>query len=126
MTKTTPYGAANSDHAQWFADPSERQRLQVTAVASGSDERYLRSRGASHFIARGEPLPPRRFHGVLDAAGLGAEALAAVADGGTYVGLWPGSEPAGERDIRVGVFVTTVSELPEESISWCIAAASTA
>ncbi|MDN3258584.1 zinc-binding dehydrogenase, partial [Streptomyces sp. CSDS2] len=41
------------------------------------------------------------FDGVLDTASLGTAALAAVRDGGAYAGLWPGSEPAAERGIRV-------------------------
>ena len=38
---------------------------------------------------------------MLDAAGLGNEAIAAVQDGGSYVGLWPGQEQDSERGVRV-------------------------
>ncbi|MFD7066663.1 NADP-dependent oxidoreductase [Streptomyces sp. NPDC059913] len=78
------------------------QGLGVTALASPADEEFLRSRGAERFLPRGERPAPGGWDGVLDAAGLGAEALAAVRDGGAYVGLWPGREPSPERGVRVG------------------------
>jgi NADPH:quinone reductase-like Zn-dependent oxidoreductase len=40
--------------------------------------------------------------GVLDAAVIGAPALAFVRDAGAYAGVIPGAEPAGVRAIRVG------------------------
>ncbi|MER5738129.1 NADP-dependent oxidoreductase [Streptomyces sp. NPDC002262] len=75
--------------------------LDVTALASADDEEFLASRGADHFLARTRTPEPAAFDGVLDAAGLGRAALAAVRDGGTYIGLWPGREPETERGIRV-------------------------
>ncbi|MGW3396264.1 NADP-dependent oxidoreductase [Streptomyces hydrogenans] len=75
--------------------------LEVTALASADDEEFLASRGADHFLPREEPLALAAYDGVLDAAGLGRAALAAVRDGGTYIGLWPGREPECERGIRI-------------------------
>jgi NADPH:quinone reductase-like Zn-dependent oxidoreductase len=75
--------------------------LEVTALASARDEQFLRVRGSDHFLHRDEPLPPAAFDGVIDAALLGGPALAPVRDGGTYIGVWPGQEPAPERGIRI-------------------------
>ncbi|MFD8566738.1 NADP-dependent oxidoreductase [Streptomyces sp. NPDC059639] len=75
--------------------------LKVTALASARDEQFLRARGADHFLPRDEPLPSATFDGVIDAALLGDTALAPVRDGGTYIGVWPGQEPAPERGVRI-------------------------
>ncbi|MGD6756573.1 NADP-dependent oxidoreductase [Streptomyces sp. BH105] len=75
--------------------------LKVTALASAGDEEFLRSRGADDFLSRAQTPPPASFDGVVDAAVLGEAALAPVRDGGSYVGVWPGQEPAAERGIRV-------------------------
>ncbi|MBO1330464.1 NADP-dependent oxidoreductase [Streptomyces sp. VRA16 Mangrove soil] len=75
--------------------------LKVTALASARDEEFLTTRGADHFLPRDEPLPAGAFDGVIDTALLGVTALAAVSDGGAYIGVWPGQEPAPERGIRV-------------------------
>ena len=80
---------------------AHRQGLEVTALASVDDMPFLISRGANQFLPRGANLAPAAFDGVLDAAGLGHEAIAAVRDGGSYVGLWPGQEPVPERGVRV-------------------------
>ncbi|WP_425841112.1 NADP-dependent oxidoreductase [Streptomyces fractus] len=76
--------------------------LKVTALASAHDERFLRGRGADHFLPREQTPPPATFDGVVDAAVLGGAALAPVRDGGSYIGVWPGQEPAAERGVRVG------------------------
>ncbi|MER6994882.1 NADP-dependent oxidoreductase [Streptomyces sp. NPDC000410] len=78
-----------------------RRGLVVTALASPSDEDFVRALGATHFIPRTGPLPSGTVDGVLDAAVLGAAALASVRDGGTYTGVIPGAEPSPERGIRV-------------------------
>ncbi|NBE50452.1 NADP-dependent oxidoreductase [Streptomyces boluensis] len=80
---------------------AHRHGLVITALAAAGDAEFLASRGADHFVARGAALAPAAFDGVLDAAGLGAEAIAAVRDGGSYAGLWPGQEPRAERGIRI-------------------------
>ncbi|MFD6288333.1 NADP-dependent oxidoreductase [Streptomyces sp. NPDC060205] len=74
--------------------------LKVTALASARDEEFLRTRGADHFLPRDEPLPPATFDGVIDAALLGDKALTPLHYDGTYIGVWPGQEPAPERGIR--------------------------
>ena len=76
--------------------------LHVTALASPGDAEFLAARGADSFVPRGRALDAAAFDGVLDTALLGHEALAAVADGGAYAGVWPGQEPRAERGIRVG------------------------
>ncbi|MGW4340582.1 NADP-dependent oxidoreductase [Rhodococcus koreensis] len=75
--------------------------LIVTAVASADDAAFLQDRGAEDFVVRGQSLTRAHFDGVLDAAGIGGDAIAAVRDGGAYVGLWPGQEPEPERDVRI-------------------------
>ncbi|MDI3404725.1 NADP-dependent oxidoreductase [Streptomyces cavernicola] len=75
--------------------------LEVTALAADEDAEFLASRGAAHFLPRTQAPEAGRFDGALDAAGLGAPALAAVRDGGAYVGLWPGQEPEADRGIRI-------------------------
>ncbi|WP_420034976.1 NADP-dependent oxidoreductase [Streptomyces sp. cg28] len=72
--------------------------IEVTAYASEADEALTRSFGATTFVARG--TTPAPVDAVLDAAFIGAEALAWVRDGGAYVGVIPGAEPASERGVR--------------------------
>ncbi|MFJ8163126.1 NADP-dependent oxidoreductase [Streptomyces sp. NPDC096136] len=79
-----------------------RAGLVVTALAGEGDEELVRALGATEFVPRGS-APAARVDGVLDAAVLGAPALAAVRDGGAYVGLIPGAAPAAERGVRVAV-----------------------
>ncbi|MFE6911808.1 NADP-dependent oxidoreductase [Streptomyces erythrochromogenes] len=74
--------------------------LVVTALAGEGDEELVRSLGAAAFVPRGG-APAGPVDGVLDAAVLGAAALAQVRDGGVYVGLIPHHAPAAERGIRV-------------------------
>ncbi|MFF4974607.1 NADP-dependent oxidoreductase [Streptomyces sp. NPDC001083] len=103
---------------------AHRQGLKVTGLDSAAHEDYLLSRGADHFLTRGQPLPAACFDGVLDAARLGGEALAAVRDGGVYAGLWPGQEPESERGIRVdalgvradGALLTELSALADQGV----------
>lgn len=72
--------------------------LKVTALAGADDEELVRGLGAGAFVARGGELPSD-VDGVLDAAGLGAAALAAVRDGGVLVRVLPG-EGSAERGVR--------------------------
>ncbi|MBO0518140.1 zinc-binding dehydrogenase, partial [Streptomyces beijiangensis] len=64
------------------------------------DEELVRALGADRFVLRDGPLDGG-YDGVLDAAVLGAAALAAVRDGGAYAGVIPGASPASERGVRV-------------------------
>ncbi|RPF41170.1 NADPH:quinone reductase-like Zn-dependent oxidoreductase [Streptomyces sp. Ag109_G2-6] len=79
-----------------------RAGLVVTGLAGEGDEEFVRSLGATGFVPRGA-APAGPVDGVLDTAVLGAPALAFVRDGGAYVGLIPGAEPAQERGVRVAV-----------------------
>jgi NADPH2:quinone reductase len=75
--------------------------LRVVAQASDRDHDWLRSIGADAVIGR-DGRPDRPVDGVLDAATLGAPALAAARDGGAYVTVLDPA-PQAERDIRVDV-----------------------
>ena len=84
------------------------QGVRIVAQGRPGDEEFLRGRGATWFVSRDEELSEavRRFvpegvDGVLDAAALGAPALAAVRDGGIFVSVSPGVVPAPERDVVV-------------------------
>ncbi|WP_187977469.1 NADP-dependent oxidoreductase [Mycetocola sp. JXN-3] len=72
----------------------------VTGLARSGDREFVEGRGARLI----ESLEGN-FDAVFDAANLGAPALAVVRDGGAYVGVHPGSEPAAERDIAVSAVI---------------------
>ncbi|MFJ5553248.1 NADP-dependent oxidoreductase [Streptomyces sp. NPDC093225] len=78
-----------------------RAGLVVTALAGAADEELVRSLGAARFVPRGGAVEPGSFDGVLDFAVLGEPALEWVRDGGAYVGVHPGAEPAPVRGVRV-------------------------
>jgi NADPH:quinone reductase-like Zn-dependent oxidoreductase len=82
-----------------------RAGWRVTALARDSDEDFLVRAGAEPVTE----LPSRSFDAVLDAAVLLEPALAAVRDGGAFVGVAPGSPVAAER----GIAVHTVSVEPD-------------
>lgn len=77
-----------------------RAGYAVTALAGADDEALVRTLGATAFVPRGS-APAGPVDGVVDAAVLGAAALAHVREGGVYVGLRPGGAPAAERGVRV-------------------------
>ncbi|MER5572450.1 NADP-dependent oxidoreductase [Streptomyces massasporeus] len=74
--------------------------ISVTGLAREGDEAFVRSLGAGGFI--GGAVADRDFDAVLDAAVLGEPALAAVRDGGRYIGVIPQAEPASVRGVRTG------------------------
>jgi NADPH:quinone reductase-like Zn-dependent oxidoreductase len=74
---------------------------QVTGLARAEDETFVRSLGAE-FTTR----PTPGWDAVADAAVLQESGLRLVRDGGTFVGVRPGAEPASERGISVAVVVT--------------------
>ena len=92
---------------------------QVTGLARRHDEAWVRSAGAAGFATE----PGRgAYDAVLDAAVLDAAALAAVRDGGTYVGVIPSAVPAAERGIETrAIFVhadgARLAELLDRSAS---------
>jgi NADPH:quinone reductase-like Zn-dependent oxidoreductase len=74
-----------------------RRGWQVTALARATDEEFLRSAGASEVLTE---LPAAGgFDAVFDAAVLVGPALAAVRDGGSYLGVKPSEIPDGPRGI---------------------------
>jgi len=82
-----------------------RAGWRVTALARDADADLLVRAGAEPVTE----LPSRSFDAVLDAAVLLESALAAVRDGGAFVGVAPGSPVAAER----GITVHTVSVEPD-------------
>ncbi|MEV5953378.1 NADP-dependent oxidoreductase [Streptomyces sp. NPDC051987] len=79
--------------------------ISVTALARESDEELVRSLGAAHFTAG--TAEAGSFDAVLDAAVLGEPALEWVRDGGGYVGVRPGGEPAPVRGVRTAAVGVT-------------------
>ncbi|HTW06668.1 MAG TPA: NADP-dependent oxidoreductase [Acidimicrobiales bacterium] len=77
------------------------QGWDVTGLARTGDEAFVRSLGVA-FIDQAES----GWDAVADAAVLQQQALALVRDGGKFVGVQPGNEPASERDITVTAIVT--------------------
>lgn len=86
---------------------AHRAGFTVVAVAGAGDEELVRSFGADRFVGRDEPAGPGPVDAVLDAAVIGAEALAYVRDGGEYIGVIPPAAPAPERGIRVRAVAVT-------------------
>ena len=77
---------------------------QVTGLARAEDEQFVRGIGAG-FSTDPEP----GWDAIADTAGLAAQGLALVRDGGAYVGVRPGGGPAAER----GISVTAVDVHPD-------------
>jgi NADPH:quinone reductase-like Zn-dependent oxidoreductase len=69
---------------------------QVTGLARAEDEEFVRGLGAG-FTTHAEP----GWDAVADGAVLQQGGLALVRDGGVFVGVQPGAEPATERGITV-------------------------
>lgn len=74
--------------------------LRVVAQSAERDFEWLRSIGAHAVIGR-DGRVPEPVDGALDAAQLGKSALAAVRDGGAFVGVTAPTTPSAEREIRV-------------------------
>jgi NADPH:quinone reductase len=90
--------------------------LRVVAQGQPEDEEFLRGCGATWFVSRQEELSdavhrfvPEGVDGVLDAAALGAPALAAVRDGGIFVSVRVDVLPQPRR----GVVVRNIAASPE-------------
>jgi NADPH:quinone reductase-like Zn-dependent oxidoreductase len=84
---------------------ASRAGWRVTALARDADAAFLVRSGAEPLAE----LAGQSFDAVLDAAVLLDSALAAVREGGTFVGVAPGSPVTAER----GVTVHTVSVEPD-------------
>jgi len=68
----------------------------VTGLARAADEDFIRGLGGD-FTTEAQP----GWDAVADGAALQERGLALVRDGGTFVGVRPGAEPATEREITV-------------------------
>jgi NADPH:quinone reductase-like Zn-dependent oxidoreductase len=73
----------------------------VTGLARPGDAEFVRGLGAD-FTADAKP----GWDAVADAAKLQERGLALVRDGGSFVGVQPGAEPASERGITVAAVVS--------------------
>ncbi len=73
---------------------------QVTGLARAEDEEFIRGLGAE-FTTSAKP----GWDAVADGAVMQERGLALVRDGGIFVGVQPGAEPAAERGITVKVVV---------------------
>ncbi len=73
---------------------------QVTGLARTQDEEFVRGLGAD-FTTEAAP----GWDAVADAAALQEQGIALVRDGGLFVGVQPGAEPAEVRGITVRVLV---------------------
>ncbi|WP_109506861.1 NADP-dependent oxidoreductase [Nocardioides speluncae] len=69
---------------------------QVTGLARPSDEAFVRERGAA-FASEIDGS----FDAVLDPASLVEPAIAAVRDGGVYIGVLPAMKPTTDRDVTI-------------------------
>jgi NADPH:quinone reductase-like Zn-dependent oxidoreductase len=85
-----------------------RQRgIDVVGIGSAQDEGFVTDLGAT-FVARSDDpaaavraVLPAGADGLLDAAVVGAPAVGAVRDGGTFVAVLPPAAPPPQRDITV-------------------------
>ncbi|MGN5376901.1 NADP-dependent oxidoreductase [Streptomyces lasalocidi] len=81
--------------------------LRTLALCSERDQEFVAERGAQYVPRAGDPVgaltsaAPGGIDGLLDAAAIGPEMLAAVRDGGAFAGLTPPKTPAPERGISV-------------------------
>ncbi|MDA0638450.1 NADP-dependent oxidoreductase [Nonomuraea sp. MCN248] len=73
---------------------------RVTGLARSQDEEFVRGLGAG-FTDR----PAPGWDAVADAAALQEAGVPLVRDGGLFVGVQPGAEPAGERGITVRALI---------------------
>lgn len=84
-----------------------RRGLRVVAVARSADESDVRANGAAEFVTGRDvdtavrQVLPDGADGLVDAAQVGASALAAVRDGGGFVAVSDPSAPPTERGITV-------------------------
>ncbi|WP_223167439.1 alcohol dehydrogenase catalytic domain-containing protein [Nonomuraea sp. SYSU D8015] len=84
----------------YVASLAQDRGWQVTGLARAEDEEFVRGLGAE-FTVDAEP----GWDAVADGAVLRQRGLALVRDGGAFVGVRPGAEPASERGITVTVVV---------------------
>lgn len=82
--------------------------LRMVALASAADESFLRSVGASDFVARGDDLfeklhgfAPEGVDAVIDTAELGDSIVPAIRDQGSLIALRPRDSDTLERGVQV-------------------------
>ncbi|MEV0197908.1 NADP-dependent oxidoreductase [Nonomuraea sp. NPDC050691] len=81
--------------------------LDVIGIGSAQDETFISGLGAAFLPRSDDPvhalraIAPEGVDGLLDAAVIGPQTLAAVRDGGAFVSMMPPATPAAERGIRV-------------------------
>ena len=80
----------------YVASLAQDRGWQVTGLARTEDEDFVRGLGAD-FTTHAEP----GWDAVADGAALQERGLALVRDGGAFVGVQPGAEPATQRGITV-------------------------
>ena len=118
---TVPTNALTADQALDLIDPAAGARLlvtgaggavggygvtlaarrgwQVTALARSTDAEFLLAAGAREVLTELPTASGTGFDAVFDAAVLVGPALAAVRDGGSYLGVQPSDIPDGSRGI---------------------------
>ena len=81
--------------------------IDVVGIGSAQDEGFIGDLGAT-FVARSDDpgaavraIAPDGVDGMLDAAAVGAPALGAVRDGGTFVAVRPPAAPPPQRDVAI-------------------------
>jgi NADPH:quinone reductase-like Zn-dependent oxidoreductase len=84
----------------YVASLAQDRGWRVTGLARAQDEEFVRGLGAD-FTTRAEP----GWDAVADGATLQEAGLALVRDGGMFIGVRPGAEPAAERGITVVALV---------------------
>jgi NADPH:quinone reductase-like Zn-dependent oxidoreductase len=86
---------------RYVASLARDRGWQVTGLARAQDEEFVRNLGVE-FTTHAVP----GWDAVADGAVLQERGLALVRDGGAFVGVRPGAEPAAERGVVVAVVVT--------------------
>lgn len=90
----------------WAIALAAREGWHVDGLVRPGSERLAKDAGAAAVLTE---LPEASYDAVLDAAALQASALAAVRDGGRFVGVKPGQPLDPER----GIAVSTVLNRPD-------------
>lgn len=85
----------------YVATLAQERGWRVTGLARAHDQEFVRSLRVD-FVAHAEP----GWDAVADCAVLQERGLSLVRDGGRFVGVRPGAEPAAQRGITVAAVVT--------------------
>jgi NADPH:quinone reductase-like Zn-dependent oxidoreductase len=85
----------------YVASLAQDRGWRVTGLARAQDEEFVRGLGADFTVGAAPG-----WDAVADGAVLQERGVALVRDGGTFIGVQPGSAPAEERGVTVQVVVT--------------------